>query len=255
MRRARKERVGVSVLLLLLTVSAVAMAQTPTPPAAPPPPPPPPHEGTAEFSFVGTGGNTDTTAFGLSGEFIARPAPWVFTTRAAFVQNKADGELKARSFRAGFRAARTITDRLSAFAEYGYLRDTFAGIEDRNAIDGGLSYILVKPDPHTLAIEGGLGYANEKRLFGDDISTATAFVGAGYKLKLSANADLSDDARFVFSLSDSDDWRFNNILAVNAKLASILSLKASNIVRYVNAPVIGFDSTDTITSIAVVAKF
>jgi putative salt-induced outer membrane protein YdiY len=113
----------------------------------------------------------------------------------------------------------------------------------------------VKPDPHTLAIEGGLGYANEKRLFGDDISTATAFVGAGYKLKLSANADLSDDARFVFSLSDSDDWRFNNILAVNAKLVGILSLKASNIVRYVNAPVIGFDSTDTITSIAVVAKF
>ena len=48
---------------------------------------------------------------------------------------------------------------------------------------------------------------------------------------------------------------FNNILAVNAKLVSILSLKASNVVRYVNAPVIGFDSTNTITSIASVAKF
>ena len=45
-------------------------------------------------------------------------------------------------------------------AEYGYVGDTFAGIEHRNAIDGGLDYILVKPDPTTLTIEGGLGYAN-----------------------------------------------------------------------------------------------
>ena len=72
---------------------------------------------------------------------------------------------------------------------------------------------------------------------------------------MSANADITDNARFTSSLSDGDDWRFNNILAVNAKLVSILSLKASNVVRYVNAPVIGFDSTDTITSIAIVAKF
>ncbi len=96
---------------------------------------------------------------------------------------------------------------------------------------------------------------NEKRLIGDDISTATAFVGERDKLKLSANADITDDARFNFSLSNGDYWRFNNLLAVNAKLVSILSLKASNVVRYVNAPVTGFDSTETITSIAVVAKF
>jgi len=253
MHRASAKRAGIGGLVLLLWMAGNALAQTPAPAA--PPPPPPPHEGTAEFSYVGTNGNSDTTAFGLSGEFIARPAPWIFTTKAAFVENEAEGELKARSFRAAFRAARTITDRLSTFAEYGYLRDTFAGIEHRNAIDGGLSYTLVKPDPHTLVVEGGLGYANEKRSIGDNISTATAFVGAGYKLKLSANADITDDTRFTFSFSDSDDWRFNNVLAVNAKLVSILSLKASNTVRYVNAPVTGFDSTDTITSIAIVAKF
>lgn len=254
MRRSRAKRVGLSGLLLLLTMSASAPAQTPAP-SAPPPPPPPPHEGTAEFSYVGTNGNSDTTAFGLAGEFIARQAPWVFTAKAAYVQNEAEGELKARSFRAGFRAARTITDRLSVFGEYGYLRDTFAGIEDRNTIDGGVSYILVKPEPHTLTVEGGLGYANEQRLSEDDISTATAFGGAGYKLKLSENADISEDGRFTFSLSDGDDWRYNNILAVNAKLVSILSLKASNIIRYVHKPVVGFDPTDTITSIALVAKF
>jgi putative salt-induced outer membrane protein len=241
-------------VILLVTMAASAQAQAPAPAAAPPAPPPP-HEGTAEFSYVGTRGNSDTTAFGLAGEFIARAAPWVFTSRAGFVQNETEGALKARSFRGAFRAARTISDRLSAFGEYGYLRDTFAGIEHRNAIDGGLAYILVKPDPQTLTIEGGLGYANEKRLVDPDISTATAFAGAGYKLKLSANADISDDTRLTLSLSDGDDWRFSNALAVNARLVGILSLKASNILRYVNAPVTGFTSTDTITSVAIVAKF
>ena len=108
--RARGSRAVVSALVLLLTISGHALAQTPAPAA---PPPPPPHEGTAEFSFVGPNGNSDTTAFGLAGEFIARTAPWVFTTKAAFVQNEAEGELKARSFRGGFRAERSI-DRLSA---------------------------------------------------------------------------------------------------------------------------------------------
>jgi putative salt-induced outer membrane protein YdiY len=251
MTRSRVARAIFGALVLSLAGPIYATAQTPAPAA----PPPPPHEGTAEFSFVGTTGNSDTSAFGLGGEFIGRRAPWVFTTRAAFVQNDADGALRARSFRAAFRAARAITERLSGFTEYGYLRDTFAGIEHRNVIDGGLSYVLVRPDPHTLTIEGGLGYANEQRLTGDDLSTATAFAGAGYKLKLSENADISDDMRFGFSLSDADDWRYHNILAVNAKLVSVLSLKASNIVRFVNAPVLGFDTTDTITSIAIVAKF
>ena len=35
----------------------------------------------------------------------------------------------------------------------------------------------------------------------------------------------------------------------------IVSLKVSNVIRYVNAPVEGFETTDTITSVALVAKF
>jgi putative salt-induced outer membrane protein YdiY len=77
----------------------------------------------------------------------------VFTTKAAFVRNESEDELKAEAFRGSFRAPRTITDRLSAFGEYGYLRDTFSGIEHRNAIDGGLQYALVKREPHLLNIE------------------------------------------------------------------------------------------------------
>jgi hypothetical protein len=59
---------------------------------------------------------------------------------------------------------------------------------------------------------------------------------------------------FTASFDDASDWRTANIAAVT-KLTSVLALKLSNTVRYVHAPVIGFENTDTITSIALVAKF
>ena len=57
------------------------------------------------------------------------------------------------------------------------------------------------------------------------------------------------------SFAESSDWRTANIVALTAKLTTLLSLKVSNTVRYVNAPVAGFEKTDSITSVALVAKF
>ena len=51
------------------------------------------------------------------------------------------------------------------------------------------------------------------------------------------------------------DWRVDQTLAITARLTSLLALKASNTVRYANAPVQGFKNTDTKTAIALVARF
>ena len=52
-----------------------------------------------------------------------------------------------------------------------------------------------------------------------------------------------------------EDWRIGNLASLTAKLTDVLSLKASYAVRYANFPVPGFKTTDTTTSIALVAKF
>jgi len=238
--------------LLLATTPALAQAQTPTPP----PPPPPAREGTAEFSYVGTGGNASTSALGLGGEYITRrPEPWLFKGKVGYVRNRSEDELKAEAFTAQFRGSRTITDRLSAFGQYGYLHDRFAGIESRNTIDGGITYAVIRPRPHQLDVDAAIGYAHESRVLGEDLSTPQALFGGRYKLLLSDTADISDDVTLNLSLSDSSDWRTSNTIALTAKVTTIFSLKVSNIVRFVNAPVEGFETTDTITSVALVAKF
>jgi putative salt-induced outer membrane protein len=236
---------------LLGLPSAPTLAQT----APAPDPPPPLREGTAELSFVQTSGNTDTQSLGIGGEVVYRPRPWEFKWKAGFIRNETDGELSARSFAFLFRSDLLLTERLSAFGQYDYLRDTFSGIEHRNTLAGGLSYLLVNQSPHHLRVDGGLGYTNEQRAAADDLSTAIALAGLAYKLELSDNAEVTDDVRFDLSLSDGDDWRFSNVVALSAKLTTIFSLKLSNTLRFVNAPAVGFDTTDTITAVALVAKF
>jgi putative salt-induced outer membrane protein len=228
---------------------------TATSAAADPPPPPPAREGTAEFAFVGTTGNSSTQTIGLSGTYIVRPESWVITNSAAFVRNESEGETTANAFQYAFRAERKITPRLSGFADYTYFRDEFAGVSHRNALVGGLSYKIVDTARQLFFVDGGLGYLNEQRLVPPDVSTGVYAFGSGYRLKLSETATFTDDLRFTGTFAEADDWRLSHVAAITARLTTLLSLKVSNSLRYAHRPVEGFDTTDTVTAIALVAKF
>ena len=225
-----------------------ALAQTP-------PPPPPEREGSAEFAFVGTTGNSSTQTIGLGGEFVYRPSPWESKLKVSYVRNEAEDQLKAQAFVLTLRAQRPIQPRLSGYGQYGYQRDRFAGILDRNVVEAGLAYALLQQVPHKLIVDAGLGYANEQRLLGNHLSTATFGGGGLYTLKISDTSELTEDGHFVFALSDGSDWRYTNAVALTAKVSTIFSLKLSNTIRYLNLPVVGFKTTDAVTAVALVAKF
>jgi putative salt-induced outer membrane protein len=234
---------------LFLVLPALAQAQQP---AAPPPPPQ--QEGSGEFSLVDTTGNASTQSLGLGAEYFARPEDWELHAKAAYVRNKSEDVLTAQSLSLLFRGARTLSPRLSAFGEYDFLRDHFAGIDARHQLLGGLAYKVVDEAPQTLIVDASLGYANEQRLLPPSLSTAIWNAGLNYRAKLSASAEFTDGAGFNQSLSDGTDWRVQNIAAVTAKITTVLSLKVSNTIRYVHEPVLGFKTTDSITAVALVAK-
>ena len=171
------------------------------------------------------------------------------------VRGSTDGILGTESWLYTARAERPLNARTSAFGEYAFFRDQFAGIDTRNTVVGGVTFKLVNTARHTLNSDVGLGYLNEQRLAGDDVSTGTYSFGAGYKLKLSDSAEITDDFRFLGTFHDGSDWRIANVVAVTARLTSTFSLKFSNTVRQMNTPPPGFESVDTITSVALVASF
>ena len=171
------------------------------------------------------------------------------------MRNEVDSDVAAESFRSVIRAERQLRPGLSAFGQWSYLHDTFAGIDHRNVFAAGVSYQLFAQEPHSLWVDGGVGYVNERRAVGDSISAAMGLAGAHYKVTLVDNVDFTDDSTLELTFSDFDGWRWDNVAAISAKLTSVLSLKVSNTIRYVNAPVKGYNTTDTITAVSLVAKF
>jgi putative salt-induced outer membrane protein len=232
-----------------LLLPALAQAQQAAPPL-----PPPHQEGSGEFSLVDTSGNASTQSVGVGAEYFARPESWEIHAKGMYVRNKSEDVLTAQSLSLLFRDARTLSPRLSAFGEYDFLRDRFAGIDARHQVLGGLAYKVIDVPSQRLAIDASLGYANEQRLLQPSISTPIWTAGADYRLKLSSSAELTDAAGFNESLSDGSDWRVQNIAAVSATITTLLSLKVSNTIRYVHEPVLGFKTTDSITAVALVVK-
>lgn len=236
----------VLVSLAALACPSVAVAQEP---------PPPTHEETFEAAYVGVTGNASSSTFGLGADLISRPDTWLFRNRASFVRNESKDVLIANAFGLSSRAQKSLTARVSAFGEYGFFRDRFAGIVRRNGVTGGAAVKVLETARQTFGVDAGVGYLSERRLTGDDISSGAYLAGAAYKLKLSDTAELSDDFRFSGIFSQGDNWRLDHAVALTTRVAAGLSLKVSHVVRYANVPPPGFKKTDGILSIALVAKF
>ena len=222
-----------------------------------PAPPPPRVEGTAELAFVGTSGNASTSTFGVGGELINRPGRWLLKQRLTFVRNKAEDVLTAESWLVGSRLEHQIgsSTRLSAFGEYDFFRDRFAGIRRRHGLTGGMAWKAIATEMATVSVDGGIGYLTERRLTGANVSSATYTAGTSLRWKLSPTAELADDARLIGTFDRGQDWRAQHTIALGAQLNSLFSLKVATSLRYANDPAPGFRRTDTTTSIALVAKF
>lgn len=217
--------------------------------------PPPLVEASAELSLVSTGGNAETQTLGLGASITWRPRPWTTQAQTSLVRSEASGVETARSFVASVRQSRAVATRLDLFARFEYLVDEFAGIDERITIDAGLGYRAVSTPAHRLRLDFGFGYSHEGRLADGDLSSALATLGAVYAWTLHRQTSLDNASQFTASLDRGDDWRFRNTLAATAGLTRMLSIRVSHEVKYVNAPVPGFERTDRILSAALVAKF
>jgi putative salt-induced outer membrane protein len=220
-----------------------------------PPPVPPAWSGQAEVSYVSTTGNTSTSTLGAAAQVDYKPSPWVLGAKISFVRAEADGDEKARALAFQLHAGQKLDRRLEVFAQADYLQNRFAGIENRYSVEGGLSYMLLESGPQSLKTNVSIGYAKESRITGDDLSFAFAKAGLKYKYAFSKTSDFTDEVMFTEDLKETGDWRLGNVASLTASLSTLFSLKASHTFSYVNHPPATFGKTDTITSVALVAKF
>lgn len=245
---------GVLALTTLLMMILAGLVGSGTAAAqAPPPEPPPRVEASAQFTFLNTDGNAETQSLGTGGELVWRPGVWTHAARAAFAQNETDGLLSARSLTGLFRSSRQLNARLSGYGQYDYLRDVFAGVVQRHVVEAGLSFRAVDTARQKLRLDGGIGYLHEETPV-DELDSATLSAAAEYRLALSATSEFKYQPRYLLTLSDTGAWKFDQEAALAVAINSVMALKLSHIIRYSADPPIGFEKTDTIMAVSLVAK-
>ena len=218
-------------------------------------PPKGPWTGSAELSYVATGGNTDTKSIGFGGEVHYKPGVWSYEFKASYVESESDGVTNAEKTTALVGASRALTPRLDYYARLGYLANEFAGIDSSVSGETGLAYKVLTGEVHFLEAGGGVGYTSEARTIGEDRDFATGSGFARYTWVFSKNAEFADEATFLHDFEDSDNWRFMNSASVSAAINSIFSLKVYYNLVHLKDPVPGFEKTDSTTGLSLVAKF
>ncbi|MEW6336315.1 MAG: DUF481 domain-containing protein [Acidobacteriota bacterium] len=240
-----KSRFAVAVLVGLVCIAGQAVADEP----------PPPWQNTASLGYLSTSGNTDTQSFALEYSLKHTPDPWGLEVLARMLRAESDGDRTAERYEAGMRASRALNQRWSVYAGAAALKDEFAGLDLRWGLVAGAAFHLLQGPTHDLALNAGLAWTSEDPTVGSSFDYLGAELGAAYAWNFSKTASLTEALRFSPSFDDTDDWRLVSETVLKATLTSVLAVKLGYEWRYDNEPIAGFDSTDTATTVSLVAKF
>jgi putative salt-induced outer membrane protein len=260
-KEVRVKKVLRTAFLLWLAACGAALAQEapPCPCPEPPPPPDPLWFGKANFSFLSTSGNTDTTSIGGAAEVNYNPKPFLFTLKGAYLYSQTDGEVTAESSAASMRGSFDITPRFYVFAGAGYLRNTFSGIDALWSVDGGAGYKFFDGPNQFLKAEGGVGWTNEKDIILGVIQNTRSYANARaalyYKWQFTKSAAFTNDFTYLLDLDDTENYFITDRAAITADISKIFALQASWTLLWRNKPVLGFGHTDTATAVGIVAAF
>ena len=247
-------------LLAGLTSVSSAVAQDAAPAAASAAaetvaPAPKSYEGTAEVSSIVTNGNTKNQTTGLAMDLTYKPDPWLVNVKSKYLTTISQEIQTQESFEVAGRGGRKLSDLFDLFIEHTYLKNRFAGLENRYVTSAGAGYFALKNDKHTLKAELLLGYTDEERT---DLTRPQFMSGGGsvlYKWKVAATSEFTHETKYQPNFATADDWRLVSETAISAAISSMLSSKISWKYEHVNLPPAGKVKGDTTTTVSLLTKF
>lgn len=210
----------------------------------------------AELSFVDTAGNTEVSTLFAKNTFVYRLAPEkriVWKLEALY--GETDGVRTAERYFTELRAEEDLSEKTGAYLLGGWLKDTFAGIEARYYAGLGGVYKFLTGPRHLLSGEAGLTYTAEDYTDNTDKKVIGGRLFGKYELAFHEKARFTQTLEWLPDFENMEDWLFNSETSFLAAINSYLSFKTSYIIKYDNLPVVGFEDTDTILSVALVVNY
>ena len=211
----------------------------------------------AEFTFVSTSGNTETTTLAGKNTLKVKFTPQLTSEWKVFALYSQDDEnTTAERYWTDLRFDYAFTERFYAGVAGGWLRDRFAGFDNRFYGGPLAGYRFLIGPKHFLNAEVGVNYAREEYI---DDTDANFFEGRAfglYEYAFTEKTRFSQSGEFLYDFDDGDNYKANSVSAITVALTDKFALKTSYEIRYVNRPVPDtLEETDTILSAALVVNF
>jgi len=206
-------------------------------------------------SFVGTSGNSDTASTGADFTAHRRGEVWKIDATATAVRTTDKDTTTAERYLGSIRGDRALNPRVSFSTGEKAEHDRFAGIEYRNILDAGLSWVLVKDTAWTLDGVTSLAWNHETRTVGDNLNDPVGVFQLLSRIPFGTAGDTTQRVTFYPDFRTSSAYRTEAELTAQAAMNSHLALKFVYLLRYSNAPVPGFEKTDNTTTASVVFRW
>jgi putative salt-induced outer membrane protein len=211
------------------------------------------------FSLINTTGNSDTLAIAGKNEMKYKfTDKWTGSWVVGALYNESDGEKTAERYFTDLRADYAFTDRWYAYGLGTWLRDEFAGFDNRVSIGPGVGYKFLIGPKHFLLGEAGLNYAYED--YTDPEEDTEQFLEGRlfgkYEWAFTEKTKLSQSLEYLQGFNDINMWKLNSETALITLLTDILALKVSYSIFYNNDPrPSDLDDIDTILATSLVITY
>ena len=153
------------------------------------------------------------------------------------------------------RGRRKIIDGLEATAGVRGETNQYAGIDLRTIADTSLSWSAVTTPNWRLRTLYGVSWTREEPQGERPVSASLGgLLQVQNTVKISEGSELNGQVTAYPDMEDSDDYRINANLALQANLNRHLCLRLGYDIKYDNEPVRGFERTDTTSTAALVVQ-
>jgi putative salt-induced outer membrane protein len=238
--------------VIVVIIGGSAFAQTPAPA---PKEPPPLWDVQLGASFVGTSGNSDTSSVGADFAAHRRGLIWQIESTATAVSVSTGDAKTAERYLGQVQAKRKLTPIIGLTAGEKAERDRFAGIDFRNIVNGGLSWVLAHSDAWTLDGLTALGWNHESPTTGLGRDDMVGVLQLLSRIPFGSSGDTTQRFTYYPDFTQSSAYRTEAEITAQAAMTARLALKFGYLLRYSNDPVPGFKKTDNTTTASIVLRW
>jgi putative salt-induced outer membrane protein len=214
-----------------------------------------PWEAKAEASVLSTNGNSKTTTTGIKAEVKRNWEKFTLEGAAGGLGSRSGDDVTAEEYFANEKGSYFLTERTYLQEKFGWEKNRFKGVRGRYDATAGLGHKLILLPRHEWLAELGAGHVWEERTDDSHNNYASGRAYSKYAWKFSETATFSQDAEYLHSFENSDDYNLKTETALTASLTSRLALKTSFTWRRDGVPPAGFIRDDTTTSVALVINY